>query len=118
MPATKPRSPRVCTPIALYSRYIRSRQLTALVQGIHCRICGHGGGAGWAPRRDTKLASGVSGAAVLRTLPLGGELLRKIVLGIGRRLLLVAVWDVRLHVREQAPELLRRLRSVGRTASK
>ena len=27
----------VCTPTALYSLYIRSRQLTALVQGIHCR---------------------------------------------------------------------------------
>ena len=112
----KPRSP--CAHRPLYSRYIRSHQLTALVQGVHCRIRGSGGGAGWATRRDTKLASGVSGAAVLRTLPLGGELLRKIVLGIGRRLLLVAVGDVRLHVREQAPELLRRLRSVGRTASK
>ena len=101
-----------------YSRYIRSRQLTALLQGVHCRIRGSGRGAGWAARRDTKLASGVSGAAVLRTLALGGELLRKVVLGIGRGLLLVAVGDVRLHVREQAPELLRRLRSVGRTASK
>ena len=74
----KPRSP--CAHRPLYSRYIRSHQLTALVHGIHCRIRGSGGGAGWATRRDTKLASGVSGAAVLRTLPLGGELLRKIVL--------------------------------------
>ena len=70
----KPRSP--CAHRPLYSRYIRSHQLTALVQGVHCRIRGSGRGAGWATRRDTKLASGVSGAAVLRTLPLGGELLR------------------------------------------
>ena len=118
MPCLRKAAGSPCAHRPPYSRYIRSRQLTALLQGVHCRIRGSGRGAGWAARRDTKLASGVSGAAVLRTLALGGELLRKVVLGIGRGLLLVAVGDVRLHVREQAPELLRRLRSVGRTASK
>ena len=38
---------------------------------IHRRICGNGGGAGWALRRDTKLASSVSGVRCAPHAPSG-----------------------------------------------
>jgi hypothetical protein len=38
-----------------------SLQLTALVQGIHGRVCGGGRSAGGALPRDAKFSSGVGG---------------------------------------------------------
>jgi hypothetical protein len=49
------------TPRAGADTYMSSLQLTALVQGIHGRVCGGGRSAGGALPRDAKFSSGVGG---------------------------------------------------------